>query len=73
VVKKYLAKHNVMALEHSSYSPDLSLPRFFLFLNLKSVLKGHQYASIEVASAEVMRSLIEVLEKKFQGMLPKAL
>jgi hypothetical protein len=27
----YLSKHNVTALEHLPYSPDLSLPNFFLF------------------------------------------
>jgi hypothetical protein len=28
--QKYLAKYNVTALEHVPYSPDLSLPDFFL-------------------------------------------
>jgi hypothetical protein len=30
--QKYLAKHNVMALEHPSYSLDLTSPNFLLFL-----------------------------------------
>jgi hypothetical protein len=33
VVKKDLAKQNVMTLEHSSYSLDLSLPDFSYFRN----------------------------------------
>jgi hypothetical protein len=41
VVKNFLAKHNVTALGHPSYSLDLSLSNLFLFLQLKSMLKGH--------------------------------
>jgi hypothetical protein len=33
MVKMYLAKHIVMALEHLPYSPDLSSPDFFCFHN----------------------------------------
>jgi hypothetical protein len=39
--KKYLAKHNVKALQYSPYSPNLSLPDFFLFPRLKNVLKDN--------------------------------
>jgi hypothetical protein len=35
VVKTYLAKHNVMALEHPLYSVDLSPSDFILFQQLK--------------------------------------
>jgi hypothetical protein len=37
---KFLAKHNVMAVEFTSYSPDLSLLYFYLFLGHRTVLKG---------------------------------
>jgi hypothetical protein len=39
VVKKYLAKHIVMTLEHLTYSPILLLPEFILLQLLNIVLE----------------------------------
>jgi hypothetical protein len=64
VVKKYLTKHNVTALEHLSHSLDLSLPDFVLFLWLTSVLKG-RFASAKEVTANGMRTLTEVVEDSF--------
>jgi hypothetical protein len=47
MVKKYLTKHHTAALEHLPYSLDLSSFDFFLFLQLKSVLKGQRFTSTE--------------------------
>jgi hypothetical protein len=59
VVKMYLVKHNVTALEHLKYSPHRSQPDSFLFffLRLKSVLKEQQLVSV---AAKVMKTLTEV-------------
>jgi hypothetical protein len=60
-VVKLLAQHNVMALEHQPCSPDLSRPNFFLFSQLKSVLKG-QFKSAKEGTAKLARALTEVLK-----------
>ncbi|KAJ4441163.1 hypothetical protein ANN_11014 [Periplaneta americana] len=36
IVKNFLARHNITALDHPPYSPDLSPPDYFLFPRLKS-------------------------------------
>jgi hypothetical protein len=54
VVKKYIGKHNVTALEYLSHSLDLSPLDFFLFLQ-QSVLKGQQFASTEEITAKVIQ------------------
>jgi hypothetical protein len=38
---------NMTTLEHLLYSQDLSPHKFFLFLRLKHVLKGHKFVSAE--------------------------
>jgi len=40
LIKDFLAKNNVTALEHPPYSTDLAPAEFSLFLQLKSALKG---------------------------------
>jgi hypothetical protein len=69
MVKMYLAKHIVMALEHLPYSPDLLPPDFFLLSQLKHVLKG--FTSAEEVATKVMRTLTEISKKGFQECLIK--
>jgi hypothetical protein len=75
VAKKRLAKQNVMALQHPPNSPDSSPPDFLLFPRLKSVLKGHQFASAEEITAKATEALTEESENVFQVSvkIPKAL
>jgi len=40
LVKAFLAKNNVMTLQHPLYSPDLAPVDFHLFPQLKSAFKG---------------------------------
>jgi hypothetical protein len=46
----YLAKHNVMELEHLPYSLHLSPSNLLLFPQLKIVLKGWFMSAVEVAA-----------------------
>ncbi|KAJ4444102.1 hypothetical protein ANN_05891 [Periplaneta americana] len=48
IVKNFLARHNITALDHPPYSPDLSPPDYFLFPRLKSHLKGRRFNAEEV-------------------------
>jgi hypothetical protein len=65
MVTKYLAKYNMMDLEHSPYIPDLSPPSFFLFLWLKRFPKG-RFMIIKEFTAKVIKALTEVLNICFQ-------
>jgi hypothetical protein len=41
-VKDFLAKDNLITLEHSPYSPDLAQPNLYPFPRLESALKGRR-------------------------------
>ncbi len=45
VVTKFLKKHNIEAMLHSPYSPDLALCDFWLFLLLKEELRKCRFAT----------------------------
>jgi hypothetical protein len=71
LVKKYLAKQNVTALKHLPYALDLSRTDFFLFPQIKSVLKGQQFVSTKEGTAGVLRALTEVSKNGFQECFQK--
>jgi transposase len=61
-VKQFLANKNITVMEHPPYSPDLAPCDFYLFPNIKSVLKGTQFLSVEdvkVKTTEILNSLTE--------------
>jgi hypothetical protein len=49
----------------------LSLSNLFLFLQLKSMLKGHWFVSSEVVTAKVTRTLTKISEIGFQECFQK--
>jgi hypothetical protein len=62
LVKDFLAKNKVTTLEHSPYSFDPTAADFFyLFLRLKSTLKGQRFC----AAADIIRNATEQLVKAF--------
>jgi hypothetical protein len=65
--ERYLAKHSVTSLEHPPYTPNFSLLKFFLLPQLKSGLKGQQFASVKEATSKVSRALTGI-KKLFPGM-----
>ncbi|KAJ4448728.1 hypothetical protein ANN_00119 [Periplaneta americana] len=65
IVKNFLAMHNITALDHPPYSPDLSPPDCFLFPRLKSHLKGRRFNAEEVI-ANATRALRRVSQNGFQ-------
>ena len=61
-VKQFLANKNITVLEHPPYSPDLAPCNFYLFLQIKSVLKGTHFLSVEnvkAKTAEILNNLTE--------------
>jgi transposase len=58
----FLTNHNITVLEHPPYSPDLTPCDFYLFPEMKSVLEGTHFLSIEDVKAkttEILNSLSE--------------
>jgi hypothetical protein len=68
VVWKFLAKHNVMALEFPSYSLDFSLPYFYLFPGQRTVLKGQ----CSLKPMELLQKL-QTSDRGNEKWFPKAL
>ncbi|KAJ4441895.1 hypothetical protein ANN_11755 [Periplaneta americana] len=64
IVKNFLARHNITALDHPPYSPDLSPPDYFLFPRLKSHLKGRRFNAEEVI-VNATRALRRVSQNGF--------
>jgi hypothetical protein len=71
VVKNYLAKHIVKALEHPPCPSDLSLLELFLFPQVKSVLKRQRFTNAKEVGARATKALTEVLRNGFQEFFQK--
>jgi len=69
-VKVFLTKHKIIVLEHPPYSPDLAPCDFFLFVKIKSALKGNSFEpvdSVKAKATELMEKLSEDdLQHSFQ-------
>jgi transposase len=46
-VSQFLPGKGISAMDHPLYSPDLAPADFWLFLKLKSVLKGKRFSDVE--------------------------
>ncbi|GBM83745.1 hypothetical protein AVEN_189708-1 [Araneus ventricosus] len=66
IVKKYLARHSVITLEHPSYSPDLAPAEFYPFPRLKMKLKGHRFVDSDEVIENAMKQLKDVSKNGFQ-------
>jgi len=61
-VKKFVANKNITVPGHPLYSPDLSPCNFYLFPNIKSVLKETHFVSVgnvKAKTVEILNSLRE--------------
>ena len=69
LVKDFLPKNNVILLENSPYSPHLAPVDFYLFLQLRSGLKGKCFCDVtEIIETvtEELKSLSPNYFQKFQ-------
>ncbi|XP_068528923.1 histone-lysine N-methyltransferase SETMAR-like [Anas acuta] len=64
-VVDYLAQHKVAMLPQPPYSPNLAPPDFFLFLRIKSMLKGKHHPLVEALQEAVMRELNSIPVQAF--------
>jgi len=59
LVIDFLAKNSVTTLELPPYSPDLAAADFYLFLRLKSALKGRRFC----VASDVIKNVTEELKR----------
>ena len=65
-VKTFLTKLQITVLEHPLYSADLAPCDFFLFPQIKSVLKGTRFKSIDAVKAKVTELTNKLSEDDLQ-------
>ena len=63
---KFLADKNVTVLKQLSYSPDLAPCDFFLFPEIKSIIKEIRFSSTNVIKNAVAMELREISQESFQ-------
>jgi len=64
---EFLAKHNILSLQHPPYSPDLAPCDFFLFpQHLKKTIKGRRFDDTEEVQTKVTRQMRAITESDFQ-------
>ena len=64
--RKFLTKHETTVVPQPPYSPDLAPADFFLFPQLKSLLKGRRFQTIEEIEENWTRDLRAIPQNKFQ-------
>ena len=57
-VQQFLTKHGMTSMSHPPYSPHLTPNNYFLFPQMKTVLRGKHFADVE----EVKQKMAEALQ-----------
>ena len=60
-----MVKKQIIAIDHSPYSPDLALCDFWIFPRLKIVIKGTHFSSSEEIKVSGTKELKMLKEEKF--------
>jgi hypothetical protein len=70
-VCQFLAPKKITTFYHPPYSPDLSLPDYFLFPKLKMKLKGLHFADVSEIQDAVTDELEKVQKEEFLAAFQK--
>jgi hypothetical protein len=62
---RFLAKQGIPVLFHPPYSPDLSLGDPFLYLKLKTEMKGIRLNAVSLIQQTVMKELKAIWKEAF--------
>jgi len=65
--KEFLATKQITVLEHPVYSPDLAPNDFFLFPNIKEILKGRHFDDTDDIRSNTMAALKAIPQNQFQN------
>jgi histone-lysine N-methyltransferase SETMAR len=68
---QFLTPKNVTTLYHPPYSPELSLPDYFLFPKLKMKLKGLQVVDVAEIQEAITAELLKVQKEEFSAAFQK--
>jgi len=66
LIREFLTKHEVTVVPQPPYSPDLAPAEFFLFLKLKSSLKGCRFQTVEETEENLIWDLHAIPQNTFQ-------
>jgi transposase len=64
----FLAKHSIPVIQQPPYSPDLAPCDFWLFPQLKMVLKGKRFNGIETIHANTTKHLENIPKNSYKKM-----
>lgn len=62
----FLIKHSITELDNPPYPPDLALSDFWLFVKIKSTLKGQRFITTEDIQKNVLQAPNSVVKEEFQ-------
>ena len=71
IIRQFLTQKQVATLNHPPYSPDLSLPDYFLFPKVKLQLKGARFDTIEGIQKAVTDQLNKISAEDFSNAMKK--
>jgi hypothetical protein len=54
---EFLVTKQITVLEHPAYSPDLAPSDFFMFPNIKEILKGRHFDDIRVDTTAALKAI----------------
>ena len=66
-VREFLATKQTTVLEHPAYSPDLAPNDFFLFTNIKEILKGRHFDDSDDIRSNTTAALKAISQNQFQN------
>ena len=66
-VREFLATKQIAVLEHPAYSPDLASNYFFLFPNIKEILKGRHFDDNDDIRSNKTAALKAIPQNQFQN------
>jgi histone-lysine N-methyltransferase SETMAR len=65
-VTEFLASKEIIVLEHPPFTPDLARSDFFLFPNIRKVLKGRHFDDTDEIRSNTTAALKAIPQKQFQ-------
>ena len=66
ICEEVFGENNIPVVEHPPYSPDLAPCDFFLFLKIKSALKGTRFESVDAVKAKATQLLNSITQDDLQ-------
>jgi hypothetical protein len=66
-VREFLATNLITVSEHPAYSPDLAPNDYFLFLNIKEILKGRLFNDNDNIRSNTTAALKATPQNQFQN------